>query len=46
MRKIIVTDWVSLDGVAQGPNSADEDTSNGFTQGGWHPQYFDDVSMK
>ncbi len=46
MRKVIVTDWVSLDGVAQGPNSADEDTSNGFTHGGWHPQYFDDVSMK
>ncbi|HEY8730282.1 MAG TPA: dihydrofolate reductase family protein [Acidothermaceae bacterium] len=46
MRKVIVTDWVTLDGVAQGPNSADEDTSNGFTRGGWHPQYFDDVSMK
>jgi dihydrofolate reductase len=32
--------------VVQAPASVDEDTSNGFTHGGWHPPYFDDVSMK
>jgi dihydrofolate reductase len=46
MRKVIVVDWVSLDGVVQAPGSADEDTSNGFTHGGWHPRYFDDASLK
>jgi dihydrofolate reductase len=46
MRKVIVSEWVSLDGVVQGPASADEDTSDGFRNGGWHPRYFDDASMK
>lgn len=46
MRKIIVTEWMSLDGVVQSPAYADEDSSGGFRHGGWHPRYFDDVSMK
>ena len=46
MRKVIVVEWMSLDGVVQAPASADEDTSGGFQHGGWHVRYFEDVSMK
>jgi len=35
MRKIIATAKVSLDGVMQGPDSAQEDPSGGFDCGGW-----------
>ena len=44
MRKVIVNEWMTLDGVVQGPGYADEDTDGGFTNGGWHLQYFDDMS--
>jgi dihydrofolate reductase len=46
MRKIIAQEWMSLDGVVQAPSSPDEDTSGGFTQGGWHLPYFDETAMK
>jgi dihydrofolate reductase len=45
MRTLIVTEWMTLDGVVQSPSYPDEDTEGGFAHGGWHPQYFDDVSM-
>jgi len=45
MRKVIVTEWMSLDGVVQSPAYADEDRSGGFRHGGWHPRYFESVSM-
>ena len=35
MRKIIVLEHISLDGVIQAPGGPDEDTSGGFTHGGW-----------
>lgn len=35
MRRISVTNNISLDGVMQGPMSADEDTRDGFSLGGW-----------
>jgi dihydrofolate reductase len=46
MRKVIVTEWMSLDGVVQSPAYADEDTSGGFKHGGWHPRYFEERSMR
>jgi dihydrofolate reductase len=46
MRKLIVNEWMSLDGVVQAPGAADEDTTGGFQHGGWHLPYFDDISRK
>ena len=46
MRKLIVNEWMTLDGVVQAPSTVDEDTTGGFDRGGWHPRYFDDVSLK
>src|SRR5688500_8357432 len=46
MRKVVVNEFMSLDGVVQAPGAKDEDTSGGFEHGGWHLQYFDAVSQK
>ena len=46
MRKVVVNEWMTLDGVVQGPGYADEDTDGGFENGGWHLQYFDDLSRQ
>jgi dihydrofolate reductase len=45
MRKLIVSQFLTLDGVVQGPGSPDEDRSGGFEHGGWQIPYFDDVMM-
>lgn len=44
MRKLIVAEGQSLDGVMQAPGSPDEDTSGGFEHGGWQMPYFDEVA--
>jgi len=46
MRKINVTNNVTLDGVMQAPGSTYEDTRNGFTCGGWAAPYHDEVKMR
>jgi dihydrofolate reductase len=46
MRKLIVDEWMTLDGVVQAPGAPEEDTSGGFAHGGWHLPYFDDVSQQ
>src|SRR5262249_27595270 len=40
MRKIVVSEFVSLDGVMQAPGGKDEDTEGGFSQGGWTWPYW------
>jgi dihydrofolate reductase len=44
MRKLTVSEFVSLDGVMQAPGGEDEDTEGGFRHGGWQMGYFDDVA--
>ena len=43
MRKVIVLEHLSLDGVIQAPGAPDEDTSGGFAYGGWIASYSDPV---
>ena len=42
MRPLIVLSFLSLDGVVQAPGVPSEDTSGGFTLGGWTVPYWDD----
>jgi dihydrofolate reductase len=47
MRKVIVSEFMSLDGVVQAPGGADEDTEGGFTRGGWtHPYWHDEIGVE
>ncbi len=46
MRKVIVLEFVSLDGVIQSPGRVDEDTSGGFAYGGWISHYSDPISAE
>ena len=45
MRKVIVNEWTSFDGVVQSAG-ADDDISNGFAHGGWHIPYFAQTSQQ
>jgi dihydrofolate reductase len=42
MRKIVVSEFVSLDGVMQAPGGKDEDAEGGFAHGGWTWPYWHD----
>lgn len=41
MRRIVVLEHITLDGVIQGPGGPDEDTEGGFAHGGWIAPYAD-----
>lgn len=43
--RIIVSDFISLDGVVQAPGGKEEDTDGGFEHGGWSMPYFDPEVM-
>jgi dihydrofolate reductase len=43
MRKIIIQEFITLDGVMQAPGGPDEDTESGFTYGGWTAPYFNEA---
>jgi dihydrofolate reductase len=46
MRKLIVSEFVSLDGVMQAPGGKDEDLDGGFEHGGWTwPYWHDDIGQ-
>ncbi len=44
MRKLIVSEFMSMDGVIQAPGGKDEDLDGGFEHGGWTiPYWHDDI---
>ena len=43
--RIVISDFISLDGVVQAPGGAQEDTDGGFAHGGWSLPYFDVAAM-
>jgi dihydrofolate reductase len=43
MAKIVVSEFLTLDGVMQAPGDPNEDRSGGFDQGGWQLKYFDEA---
>lgn len=46
MRKLIVHQFITLDGVIQAPGGADEDTDGGFVHGGWTlPYWHDEIGL-
>lgn len=40
MRRIIIQEFISLDGIIQAPGAPEEDPSNGFNYGGWTAPFF------
>ena len=42
MRQLLLTTFLSLDGVMQAPGGPGEDDDNGFTHGGWTVNYWDE----
>jgi dihydrofolate reductase len=43
--RLVLSEFMSLDGVVQAPGGPDEDTDGGFTHGGWSMPYFDPEVM-
>ena len=46
MARIVLSSFLSLDGVMQAPGGEDEDRSGGFPYGGWQMPYFDEAGGK
>jgi dihydrofolate reductase len=45
MMRIVLSDFISLDGVIQSPGGQGEDTDGGFAHGGWSMRYFEAETM-
>ena len=43
--RVVVNEFISLDGVIQAPGGAEEDTDGGFAHGGWSMPFFDPEVM-
>ena len=43
--QVLVSEFMSLDGVVQAPGGKDEDTTGGFRHGGWSFEFFDPEVM-
>lgn len=43
MRKVIITSFMTMDGVLQAPGDPEEDRTNGFKWGGWQAPYADEI---
>jgi len=43
MRKLVVSTFITLDGVMQAPGGPEEDPTGGFTYGGWSFNYWDNM---
>src|SRR5881394_1495624 len=43
--RIVISEFISLDGVVQAPGGAEEDTDGGFRHGGWSMPFFDPEVM-
>jgi dihydrofolate reductase len=46
MRKVIVLEYITLDGVIQAAGGSQEDAAEGFQYGGWQGPYFDEFTGK
>ena len=44
--RLVLMEFMSLDGVTQGPGSPDEDTTDGFTRGGWFVPHLDEQFLR
>lgn len=43
--RLVLSEFISLDGVIQAPGARQEDTDGGFEHGGWSMRYFDNETM-